>query len=143
MHRPSTYSCQVGKIEYMRPLITMVFVLTVLAACTKNQNRIPEEQQLYGKWEMGPGNGDTIEFLNSGGRNILRFYDDRFITGIYTEREYRYVDGQLSIQMYPSQVFTTITSFNWNQGKGSFSVLSNEWYPMLSASVTLVYNKVP
>ena len=127
----------------MRLLIIAAFALNILTACSKNESRNPEEHVLYGKWEMGPGNGDTIEFLNSNGRNILRFYDARFITGIYAEREYKYVNGELSIQMYPSQAFTPITSFTWKQGSSEFNVMSNELYPLSSSMVTLIYNKIP
>jgi hypothetical protein len=127
----------------MRLLIITIFAMGILSTCSKNESKNPEKPALYGKWSMGAGDGDTVEFLNSNGRNILRFYDARFITGVYTEREYRYNNGKLSLQMYPSQPFTPVTSFAWNQGSSTFSVLSNELYPMLSSVVTLVYTKVP
>jgi hypothetical protein len=119
-----------------------LLALTVLIACSKKEGKEREEAMLYGKWEMGPGDGDTIEFLNRNGRNILRFYDARFISGIYAERAYQYTSGALSIQMYPSQAFTPVTSFTWQRGSGKFSVMSNELYPLLSQSVILVYNKI-
>lgn len=128
----------------MRFLVITIFAVYILSACSKNESVNPEEAALYGKWSMGPrGDGDTIEFLNSNGRNILRFYDARFITGIYIEREYKYFNEKLSLQMYPSQPFTPVTSFAWIGGSRSFSVQSNELYPMLSSVVTLVYTKVP
>jgi hypothetical protein len=127
----------------MRALITAIFVLSIVIACSKNESRNPYEHELFGKWQMGPGNGDTIEFLSSGGRNILRYYDAHFITGIYMEREFRYVDGKLSIQMYPAEPFTPITSFAWRQINSSFSVMTNQLYPLLSTNMTLIYNRIP
>jgi hypothetical protein len=127
----------------MRALIAAIFVLSIVIACSKNESRNPSEHELFGKWQMGPGNGDTIEFLSSGGRNILRYYDAHFITGIYMEREFRYVDGKLSIQMYPAEPFTPITSFAWRQINSSFSVMSNQLYPLLSTNMTLIYNRIP
>ena len=126
----------------MRHLVVIALVLSMLTACSKNKSKA-EENVLYGKWEMGPADGDTIEFLNNNGRNIMRFYDARFITGIYTEREYMYVNGELSVQMYPSQAFIPITSFTLKQGNNEFTVMSNELYPLLSSAATLIYDKIP
>jgi hypothetical protein len=131
------------QIEYMRLVIIAVFSLVVLNACSKKESRNPEEYVLYGKWEIGPNDGDTIEFLNKSGRNILRYYDAHFITGIYMEREYRYVNGALSIRMYPSENFTPIGSFTLRQQNREFSVMANELYPLLSSTATLIYNKIP
>ena len=117
----------------MRHLVVSALALSMLTACSKNKSK-PEENVL---------DGDTIEFLNNNGRNIMRFYDARFITGIYTEREYMYVNGELSVQMYPSQAFIPITSFTLKQGSNEFTVMSNELYPLLSSAVTLIYDKIP
>ena len=127
----------------MRSIIVAAFAIGLLTACSKKESKNAEEYILYGKWEMGANNRDTIEFLNKGGRNILRFYDSVFITGIYAEREYRYVNGALSIRMYPIEDFTPISSFTWQQQGNKFSVTSNDFYPLLSLSVTLVYTKIP
>ena len=132
-----------AKTKYMRSIIVAAFAIGLLTTCSKKESKNSEEYLLYGKWEMGPHNGDTIEFLNKGGRNILRFYDSVFITGIYAEREYRYVNGALSIRMYPIEDFTPISSFTWQQQGNKFSVLSSDFYPLLSLSVTLVYTKIP
>ena len=63
--------------------------------------------------------------------------------GIYTEREYKYINGVLSVQMYPSENFTQISSFALQQQNTEFSVKANELYPLLSSTATLIYHKIP
>jgi hypothetical protein len=112
-------------------------------ACSKKESRNPQEYILYGKWQMGSGDADTLEFLNKAGKNILRYYDARFITGIYTEREYRYINGMLNLRMYPSQDFTPVTSFALTSQNNQFSVMANELYPLYSSTVTITYTRIP
>lgn len=127
----------------MRSVFIAAFALALLTACSKKENSSPEEYLLYGKWAIGSHDGDTLQFLSNGGRNILRYLDARFITGIYMEREYKYVNGMLSIQMYPSEDFTQISSFTLRQQDSEFSVAANELYPLISSNATLIYNKIP
>ena len=127
----------------MSYVFTAAFALSILVACTKKETRKEEEYVLYGKWEIGPNNDNILEFLNKNGRNTLRYYDAHFVTGIYTEREYKYIKGMLSVQMYPSENFTQISSFALQQQNTEFSVKANELYPLLSSTATLIYHKIP
>jgi hypothetical protein len=123
-------------------MIITAIALSLLIACSKKETRNSEEYVLYGKWEMGHNDADTLEFLNKSGQSILRYYDAHFINGIYMEREYRYINGMLSIRMYPSEDFTAAPSFILKQ-LNEFSIEGNELYPLLSSTATLVYKKVP
>lgn len=129
----------------MKPVNLILFTLLFFAACSKSKDKdkSPEEHLLYGKWEMGPDRGDTIEFLNKNGQDILRYYDGIFISGIYMERPYRYSNGNLSIQMYPTENFSPAPSFTRTQQGNAFTIRINEFYPLLSTSVTVTYRKIP
>ena len=127
----------------MRYVLIATIAMCLFAACSKKESVNPQKQVLYGKWAMGPGDGDTLEFLSKNGRNFLRYLDAHFITGIYMEREYMYVNGVLSIQMYPSEDFTQIPSFTLRQQDDEFCVMANELYPQISSTVTLIYRKIP
>ena len=126
----------------MRYLLIATIAMYLFAACSKKEIMNAQKQTLYGKWAMGPGDSDTLEFSSENGRNILRYLDAHFITGIYMEREYRYVNGVLSIQMYPSEDFTQIPSFTLLPQDDEFSIMANELYPQLSSTITLIYRKI-
>jgi len=89
----------------------IVFV-SLLAACKKDG--VPSESALYGFWVKGNQAGDTLQFLRLKRKDIMR-QNESFNAALpaYTEKEYKYQDGKLSLQLFApfSEDFHSIASF--------------------------------
>jgi hypothetical protein len=48
-----------------------VALILLVTGCSKNNDG--NESVLYGSWSKGTNVGDTLAFMNRGGKNILRF----------------------------------------------------------------------
>ena len=121
-----------------------VIVLCILSfACTKEASK--NESVLYGTWVKGSNPGDTIWFIKKSSKHIVR-YASSFNPNMpmYSENEYKYNDGKLSIKRFPQQTdeYFPVTSFTWVQSGREFSIVNSELFPFLSSIYTLKYKKI-
>lgn len=127
----------------LRPLLYLLLALALLgAACTKNNNN--NESLLYGTWVKGPNTGDTLYFLRKDGKNIMRS-NQSFNPSLtaWSDWEYRYSNGKLSVALFGGTEFRSLDSFTWLQQGKKFDVLGYQVFMFMSSSMThFVYTKV-
>ena len=144
MQRFSCLSCQ-----RQNPLMLRLFTCLSIAAallviaCSKNSDG--NESVLYGRWSKGTNVADTLEFMNKGGKNILRF-NGSFNPAVpaTTEVEYSYKKGRLSVAVFgPGEAPREIESFTWKQQNKQFDILGFQLYIIMSSSTThFTYTKI-
>ncbi|MGC3979215.1 MAG: hypothetical protein QM751_13890 [Paludibacteraceae bacterium] len=119
----------------LRSLICLMGGILLLGSgCSKNNNS--PESALYGTWVKGVAAGDTLWFMNKGGRNILRA-NMSFNPGLanYTEMEYSYVNNKLQVDMYGGGL-KDLDSFSWKEQNKSFELLGYQLYMFMSSTLT-------
>ena len=108
--------------------------------CKKNDDRFASgsESELYGAWAMGPGPADTLYFLRKNNKNIMRHLEG-INAGLprYSELEYKFGDGKLSLQYYSLNEYHAIPSFQWTQGRTEFQVLAIQLFGYISSSTAI------
>ena len=129
----------------MRPLATGSVIITLVLfsfACKKSSG---DEADLYGTWVKGSNAGDTLWFMKKNGKDILR-QPESFnpLTPTYSEKEYYYKDGKLSIKSFAptSQEYYPIDSFSWTQAGKEFTIQNSELFIFMSSIVTYKYRKL-
>ena len=128
----------------MRSLILgfIVLAIALLQSCNKDQTF--DEPDLYGTWTRGSNHGDTLWFMKKNGQHIIRIPGSfNPLMPIYSEKEYRFNNGELSIKLYSptSQEYFPITSFTWTDPRKEFTIQSIQLFPIMSSIVTFKYRK--
>lgn len=127
----------------LRPLTYLLLALALLgAACSKSNKS--SESALYGTWVKGPNVGDTLYFLRKDGKNIMRS-NQSFNPALtaWTEWEYFFKDGQLSVVLGAGTQARLLNSFTWVEAGRKFDILGFQVFMFMSSSVThFVYTKV-
>lgn len=125
----------------IKHFIFITVVAGLLIACSKNNEN--NASQLYGAWAKGNQPGDTIVFMNDGGRHIVQFAASN-VAGVpgYSRYDYRYRQKKLFISMSATEEYLC-NSFSWVQEGKSFQLQGNDlyWY-MSSIAPKYVYTKV-
>ena len=122
----------------------IVLVLVSLSfACKKDNER--DESDLYGTWVKGSNLGDTLWFRKKNGQYIIRMPESfNPLLPTYSEKEYRLIDGVLSIQSFApaSQEYYPITSFNWTDPGKEFTIQNSQLFIFMSSIITYKYRKI-
>ena len=108
--------------------------------CTKDKSQ--NESIFYGTWVKGTNTGDTLQFYQKNGKNILALnYSFNSLIYAPTEFEYFYVNDHLSIR-HTSTDFS-IESFTWKQVGQEFELQGTELFPFMSSTqVYFNYRKI-
>jgi len=116
----------------MLRLVVIFFVAGILlTACTKSNNN--NETVLYGVWVKGNQRGDTIVFMNEGGRHMIQFPISNITTVPgYSKLPYRYRQKKLYISFAADAEFAC-NSFNWKEEGKSFELQGNDLYVYMSS----------
>lgn len=128
-----------------RTLAAMIIVSAfVLAGCDKD--KADTESVLYGVWTKGINFGDTLYFLRKNNQDIMRKAES-FNAGVpvYSEKEYRFRDGKLSVKMFAPtlQDYYPIDSFNWTREGREFKLQGIQLYMFMSSTLTyFTYRKI-
>ena len=128
----------------MLRLFTCLFIMFALLgpACSKTYTN--NESMLYGTWVKGPNFGDTLQFLQKDGKNIMRS-NQSFNPSLsaWTEWEYRFKNGQLSIALGVNTEYRLLDSFTWIESGKKFDILGFQLFMFMSSSAThFVYTKL-
>ena len=127
----------------VRLFICLCIMVALLgAACSKSTSS--EESALYGTWVKGNQVGDTLYFLRKDGKNILRS-NQSFNPSLtaWTEWEYYFKNGQLSIALGAGTQYRLLDSFSWVETNKKFDILGYQLFLFMSSSVThFVYTRV-
>ena len=129
----------------MRSLIIgfIVLALAFLQGCKKDQTF--DEPDLYGTWIKGSNYGDTLWFMKKNGQHIMRIPESfNALMPMYSEKEYRFNNGELSIKSYApaSQEYFPITSFTWTDPRKEFSIQNSQLFMFMSSMITYRYRKL-
>ena len=130
----------------MRALVTGTIIITFVIlslACKKDIDGV--ESDLYGTWVKGSNIGDTLWFMKTNGKYIMRIPESfNPLMPRYSEKEYQFKDGKLKIKSFAptSREYFTINSFTWIRPKEEFTVTNSELFIMLSSIVTYKYQKL-
>ena len=126
----------------MYKLFVVLLFTIFISSCRKDNDG--EESLFYGIW-VEERSGDSLQFYKKNNNNILA-YNVSFNAALpaYTEKQYIYRNGKLSIRMYqPSREFYEIESFTWKQPATQFEIRAIELFPILSSSVArFTYRKI-
>ncbi len=145
MQRNTRLGCHHQK-NIMRSYVIglMVILFTVLSfACKKDG--IGNESDLYGTWVKGSNMGDTLWFMKKNGKSIIRVPDSfNPQMAIYSEKEYRLLNGFLSIKTYApfSDDFDPVSTFRWIDRGKEFSIQNTELFLFMSSIITYKYKKI-
>jgi len=125
-------------------IFSVIAFALLLAACSKEHTGT--ESVLYGTWVKGPNFGDTLQFMRKNNQNIMR-QTMSFNAGmpVYTENEYRFRNGKLSIKLYSpsSEEYYPITSFTWLQSGSEFKIQGSQLFIFMSSTLTyFTYRKI-
>ena len=130
----------------MRSVITASVILVFVSlffSCKKKINGT--ESDLYGTWVKGSNLGDTLWFSRKNGQNIIRV-PESFNPSMpkYSEKEYRFNDGALSIKSFApvSQDYFPISSFIWTDPGKEFTIQNSQLFMFMSSIVTFKYKKI-
>ena len=129
----------------MRSLILgfIVLAFALLQGCNKDQTF--DEPDLYGTWIKGSNHGDTLWFRKKNGKHIIRIPESfNPLMPIYSEKQYRFNNGELSIKLYSptSQEHFPITSFTWTDPRKEFSIQNSQLFMFMSSIITYKYRKI-
>ena len=80
--------------------------------------------------------------MKKNGKDIMRMAES-FNPGlpIYSEKEYRIRNGELSIKLYGQEHFP-ITSFTWIDRGREFTIMNTQLYIFMSSILTYTYRKI-
>lgn len=128
----------------IRMVIALIIFVSIVAGCKKDGAQSGAD--LYGTWIKGNQSGDTLQFLQKNGKDILR-RNESFNPGMpaYSEKEYRFRNGKLAIKLTSpfSEDFYPIDSFRWTRAGKEFSVQGIQLYMfMASTNVYFTYRKL-
>lgn len=128
------------------PVAICIVMIAVLPFVSCKKNASGDEAILNGTWIKGSQPGDTLQFLRRNNKNILR-YNISFNSAVaaYTETEYSYRDGKLSLRPFSPVVqdFYPVSSFAWRQLGNQFQVQGIELFSFLaSSSLYFIYRKI-
>ena len=145
MQRNSPPGCHHQKNSMRSYVIGSVIILftVVFFACKKNGLR--NESDLYGTWVKGSNTGDTLWFMKKNGKSIIRVPDSfNPQMAIYSEKEFRLLNGVLSIKTYApfSDEFDPISTFSWIDPGKEFSIQNTELFLFMSSIITYKYKKI-
>ena len=130
----------------MRSMAIGIIVLIVAFlsfGCKKD--RTIDEPDLYGTWVKGSNQGDTLWFMKKNGQHIIRISQSfNPLMPLYSEKEYRLKNGELSIRSFAptSQEYFPITSFTWTDQGKEFTILNTNLFIFMSSMVTYKYKKI-
>ena len=130
----------------MRSAIAGVIVLILVSlsfACRKDI--AGDESDLYGTWVRGSNFGDTLWFMKKNGEHIIRVPQSfNSLRPVYSEKEYRLLDGVLSIKLFTpsSREYYPITSFKWTDPGKEFTIQNSELFLFMSSIMTFKYKKI-
>ena len=123
------------------PAILIVMLLSF--GCKKDKTT--GEPELYGTWVRGSNFGDTLWFMKKNGQHVIRIPESfNPLLPVYSEKEYRLQNGELSIQSFApvSQEYYPITSFNWTDPGKEFTIQNSHLFLFMSSMVTFRYKKI-
>lgn len=128
----------------IRLVLTLVFCISLFAGCKKDGAHSASD--LYGIWIKGNQAGDTLQFLQKNGKDIMR-QNESFNPSMpaYTEKEYIFHNGKLSVKLYTpfSEDFYPIDSFRWKRTGKEFSIQGIQLYMFMAATnVYFTYRKL-
>ena len=128
----------------IRILAALIVFVSIVAACKKDNAQ--SESALYGTWIKGTQSGDSLQFLRKNGKDIMKQNESfNAATPIYTEKEYKYQNGKLSIKLYApfSDEFYTIDSFRWINTGREFTRQGIQLFSFMSSTLTyFTYRKL-
>lgn len=116
----------------------------IVVSCSKDDTA--SESALYGTWVKGTQAGDTLRFMRKNNKYIM-LQNESFNAGMpnYTEKEYRFRNGRLSIKIYApsSQDFYPVDSFSWTQVGSEFTIQGIQLFMFMSSTQTyFTYRKL-
>ena len=121
----------------------LLLLLVFLSFACKKEGA-GDEADLYGTWVKGPNFGDTLWFMKKSGQYLIRMPESgNPLMSAYSEKEYRFSGGVLSIKLFAlsSPEYFPITSFNWTDPGKEFTILSTQLFPVMSSMITYKYKK--
>jgi hypothetical protein len=139
MQRNARSDCQLKKdcMKGIVPALTVIVFVFIFAGCSKEDTQ--SEPALYGTWIKGSQAGDTLRFMRKNNMNIM-LQNESFNAGmpVYTEKEYRFRNGKLSIKLYSpvSQDYYPIDSFTWTQAGSEFTIQGIQLFMFMSSTMT-------
>jgi hypothetical protein len=124
--------------------LALIVFVSIIAGCKKDSAQSGAD--LYGTWIKGNQAGDTLQFLQKNGKDILR-RNESFNQGIpaYTEKEYRFRNGKLAVKLFSpfSDDFYPMDSFRWTSAGREFSIQGIQLYMyMASTNIYFTYRKI-
>jgi hypothetical protein len=124
-------------------LVIIAFAI-FFTGCSKEDTA--SESALFGTWVKGSNAGDTLRFMRKDNKYIM-LQNESFNAGLprYTEKEYRFRNGQLSIKIFApvSQEFYPLDSFSWTQVGEEFTVQGIQLFMFMSSTQTyFTYRKL-
>ena len=125
-------------------IVFIVTIFTILTFACKKEG-LGKESYLYGVWIKGSNTGDTWWFMKKNGKSIIRVPDSfNPQMAIYSEKEYHYINGVLSIQSFApfSDDYYPVTTFNWIEAGKEFSIQNTELFLFMSSITTYKYKKI-
>jgi hypothetical protein len=130
----------------MRLLAAGSIIITIILfsfACKKENSG--DESDLYGTWVKGNIMGDTLWFMKKNDKYIMRLPESfNPLMPLYSEKEYRFKDGKLSIKSFAStsQEYFPVNSFTWTQAGEEFTIQNIELFLLMSSIMTYKYRKL-
>lgn len=132
--------------KHIRSTVALTVVLiAVLLSFGCKKDKITSEPGLQGTWVRGSDFGDTLWFMKKNGQNIIRIPDSfNPLIPVYSEKEYRLQNGELSIKSFApaSQEYYPINSFNWTDPGREFTIQNSHLFLFMSSMVTFRYKKI-
>jgi hypothetical protein len=125
--------------------IGIIVLIVVLLSFGCKKDKTIDEPDLYGTWVKGSNHGDTLWFMKKNGQNIIRIPESfNPLMPLYSEKEYRFKNGELSIRSFApaSQEYFPITSFTWTDQGKEFTILNINLFIFMSSMVTYKYKKI-
>ena len=115
-----------------------------IISCSKEKVPSGAEYELYGTWSRGPNPADTLYFLRLNNKNIMRHLETiNAGLRVYSETEYKFKDGKLSLKYSTVNEYHAVTSFAWTQGHTEFQLLGFQLFSYLSSTTTIfTYRKI-
>ena len=139
LQRFLVFYCQtIQRITMCRHYLLIVLVCGLLFGSCRKNNTADNEAVLYGTWVNTSNPGDTLHFINSNNKNMLRYNVSlNAVHPAYEESEYSYADGKLSVAVFGAgAILHSINSFTWKQPGQSFEVQGIQLFMIMSSSST-------
>jgi hypothetical protein len=128
---------------YCYIIIVSAIFSSTFYSCNKDNSEA--NALFYGKWKTSYG--DTIQFANEGGKDMLR-YDVSGSAAVpgtgYYEFTYRYNKLGMKDELSSLGRFRFLQSFRWLDTGRSFEVQGIEWFTFMSSTNTyFTITKIP